>query len=329
MSPLCAIGHADLADLAARELVVGVVAGLRRQVEGDREARSGPWRGCSGTARWTSSRSSGPRRCASSTGGRASRGAARMRRYLRSRHARHRPHAPRPPARHRLLGGRRRARRPGPGVDARHAARRRSAASSSRARSCSPTSTSTTPAPPGALVRALARPARSTCTSAARRTWPTRSGSWPAPRGSTAEDGLQRLWGEVVPVPEANLHVLDGRRDGARGRFRSSTRPATPPTTSATCTSRPGCAFVGDVAGVRIPPADARVAPTPPPDIDVEAWERSLDLIAGWEPAALALTHFGAGRGRRGAPRAPSASALARAGRPRPASTTQEDFVAT
>ncbi len=31
-------GHADLADLAARELVVGVVAGLRRQVEGDRQA---------------------------------------------------------------------------------------------------------------------------------------------------------------------------------------------------------------------------------------------------------------------------------------------------
>ena len=30
--------HADLPDLAARELVVGVVAGLRRQVERDREA---------------------------------------------------------------------------------------------------------------------------------------------------------------------------------------------------------------------------------------------------------------------------------------------------
>ena len=30
--------HADLADLAARQRVVGVVAGLGRQVEGDREA---------------------------------------------------------------------------------------------------------------------------------------------------------------------------------------------------------------------------------------------------------------------------------------------------
>jgi hypothetical protein len=52
-------------------------------------------------------------------------------------------------------------------------------------------------------------------------------------------------------------------------------------------------AFVGDVAGVRIPPARYAVAPTPPPEVDVEAWERSLDLLEAWSPAALALTHFG------------------------------------
>ena len=49
----------------------------------------------------------------------------------------------------------------------------------------------------------------------------------------------------------------------------------------------------GDVAGVRIPPADYVRAPTPPPDIDVEAWQRSIDLVAAREPARLALTHFG------------------------------------
>ena len=26
---------------------------------------------------------------------------------------------------------------------------------------------------------------------------------------------------------------------------------------------------------------------------DVDAWERSLDVVAGWDPAALGLTHFG------------------------------------
>src|SRR5687767_3728298 len=56
---------------------------------------------------------------------------------------------------------------------------------------------------------------------------------------------------------------------------------------------RDGVAYVGDMAGVRIPPYDLTLAPTPPPDIDVEAWERSLDAIAAWEPRTIALTHFG------------------------------------
>jgi hypothetical protein len=34
--------------------------------------------------------------------------------------------------------------------------------------------------------------------------------------------------------------------------------------------------------------------PTPPPDVDLEAWRRSLEVIGGWAPQALALTHFGA-----------------------------------
>ena len=49
---------------------------------------------------------------------------------------------------------------------------------------------------------------------------------------------------------------------------------------------------MGDVAGVRIIPAYI-TPPTPPPDIDLEAWQASLDLVAAWEPSRLALTHFG------------------------------------
>jgi glyoxylase-like metal-dependent hydrolase (beta-lactamase superfamily II) len=54
-----------------------------------------------------------------------------------------------------------------------------------------------------------------------------------------------------------------------------------------------GMAFVGDMAGVRVPSGPFTLAPTPPPDIDVEAWERSLATIAGWHPQRLGLTHFG------------------------------------
>jgi hypothetical protein len=35
------------------------------------------------------------------------------------------------------------------------------------------------------------------------------------------------------------------------------------------------------------------VAPTPPPDIDVEAWLDSLHEVSTWNPSALCLTHFG------------------------------------
>jgi hypothetical protein len=52
-------------------------------------------------------------------------------------------------------------------------------------------------------------------------------------------------------------------------------------------------AFVGDMAGVRVPPEPFTLAPTPPPDIDVEKWEASLETIAAWEPQALGLTHWG------------------------------------
>ena len=101
---------------------------------------------------------------------------------------------------------------------------------------------------------------RSTSTSAARRTSPTRRSSSPAPPGSTAARGLARLWGEVVPVPEANLHILEGGEKTSRAPSPSSTRPATPPTTSATCTSPAAIAFVGDMAGVRVPPRAVHAA---------------------------------------------------------------------
>jgi glyoxylase-like metal-dependent hydrolase (beta-lactamase superfamily II) len=54
-----------------------------------------------------------------------------------------------------------------------------------------------------------------------------------------------------------------------------------------------GDAYVGDVAGVRIPPYAHTVAPTPPPDIDVESLLDSLHTIACWNPQTLGLTHFG------------------------------------
>jgi glyoxylase-like metal-dependent hydrolase (beta-lactamase superfamily II) len=106
------------------------------------------------------------------------------------------------------------------------------------------------------------------------------------------EEGLARLWGEVIPVPEANLRVLSGG-ETVLGDYRVEYTPGHASHHVSFLHEPTGTAFVGDVAGVRIPPSEYVIAPTPPPDIDVEAWDHSIDLIAGWDPRALALTHFG------------------------------------
>ena len=71
MSPACGDRDADLADLAAGELVIGVIAGLGRQVEGDREAGLALLEVARGTARWSAWRPNAPRTCASSRADRA------------------------------------------------------------------------------------------------------------------------------------------------------------------------------------------------------------------------------------------------------------------
>jgi glyoxylase-like metal-dependent hydrolase (beta-lactamase superfamily II) len=108
-------------------------------------------------------------------------------------------------------------------------------------------------------------------------------------------DDMERLWGELEAVPEDRLHVLRG---GERLRVGGDEFEVayTPGHAShhVSYLHGSGTAFVGDTAGVRIPPDGPVIPPTPPPDIDLRAWHQSLQRIADWGPARLAFTHFGA-----------------------------------
>ena len=95
----------------------------------------------------------------------------------------------------------------------------------------------------------------------------------------------------LLPVPAANVVALSGGEE-VEG-FRVTYTPGHASHHVAYLHQATGDAYVGDVAGVRIPPLEFTVAPTPPPDIDVEAWERSLQAVADWLPKRLCLTHFG------------------------------------
>ena len=105
-------------------------------------------------------------------------------------------------------------------------------------------------------------------------------------------DDMERLWGEVAPVPEENLRALSGG-ETIEGSIRVAYTPGHASHHLAYFSGDTGEAFCGDVAGVRIPPSDHVVPPTPPPDIDLGAWERSLHVLEEWAPEELCLTHFG------------------------------------
>jgi glyoxylase-like metal-dependent hydrolase (beta-lactamase superfamily II) len=104
-------------------------------------------------------------------------------------------------------------------------------------------------------------------------------------------DDMAWLWGEIRPVPDRNLRPL---ADGARVEgFLAAHTPGHASHHVAFFREESGHAFPGDATGVRLGGSDLIMPHAPPPDIDLEAWDRSLDLIESWDAEALCLPHFG------------------------------------
>jgi len=101
-------------------------------------------------------------------------------------------------------------------------------------------------------------------------------------------DDFDRLWGELAPVPEGNVRVI-GNVVAGLDAF------PTPGHAShhVSFVAPGGDCFSGDAAGVRIPPAAFLAPVAPPPDVDLEAWGRSLDALEARRPTRLRLPHFG------------------------------------
>ena len=111
-----------------------------------------------------------------------------------------------------------------------------------------------------------------------------------ASAGRIYGDDMERLWGGMQPVPEEQLKVLSGGE--VIGPWRVAYTPGHASHHVSFLHEPTGTAMVGDVAGCRI--ADGPILPpTPPPDVDREAWHDSVRLLEDWAPERIAITHFG------------------------------------
>ena len=108
-------------------------------------------------------------------------------------------------------------------------------------------------------------------------------------------DKMRALFGDFLPVPEGNLRILEGGETlpiGSRElRVLYTPGHASHHVTYYDATER--VAFVGDTAGICMEGNRFILPATPPPDISLELWSTSLDLIAQLHPRRLFLTHFG------------------------------------
>jgi len=113
-------------------------------------------------------------------------------------------------------------------------------------------------------------------------------------------DDMSRLWGEVKPVPADRLRIVGDTRLTIVGHTVDVAK--TPGHASHHVSyflPDAGVAFVGDTAGICRASGRIVLPPTPPPDIDLEAWRVSTDRILSWHPDTLFLTHFGPHRSPR------------------------------
>jgi glyoxylase-like metal-dependent hydrolase (beta-lactamase superfamily II) len=103
------------------------------------------------------------------------------------------------------------------------------------------------------------------------------------------------LWGDIVPVPEENVHAVEGGEvlQVAGIEVRVAYTPGHASHHVSYFETSEGTAFVGDTGGIRVGEPLLVLPPTPPPDIDLEAWAASLALIRAWRPQRVFITHFG------------------------------------
>ena len=105
-------------------------------------------------------------------------------------------------------------------------------------------------------------------------------------------DDMDRLWGEMKPIPENLLVKVDDNDIIKIGEHEFKTIYTPGHAVHHNSYKLENVIFTGDVGGVKIGNHPV-VPPCPPPDINIELWKSSLDKLDAENAEAFYLTHFG------------------------------------
>lgn len=108
-------------------------------------------------------------------------------------------------------------------------------------------------------------------------------------------DDMDRLWGEVRPVPDDRVRVVQDQ-ESFQAAGRTLTAYSTPGHAGhhhAYFDAGSGELFTGDAAGVRLERVPYVRPPTVPPEFDLLAWRSTVGRMRALQPRKLHLTHFG------------------------------------
>ncbi len=106
------------------------------------------------------------------------------------------------------------------------------------------------------------------------------------------KDQMEVLWGRMEKIPESQLEKVDHEAEIVIGEHKFGAWHTPGHARHHIAWQLGTTIFTGDVGGVAIFGGPV-TPPCPPPDIDLEAWVQSINLLRSLNPQELYLTHFG------------------------------------
>lgn len=106
------------------------------------------------------------------------------------------------------------------------------------------------------------------------------------------QDQMERLWGTMKAIPEDQLIAVDHKETISLGEHEITSWHTPGHATHHIAWQFSTFIMSGDVGGVKINNGIV-VPPCPPPDINLEDWSASIELIKKLNPTSLYLTHYG------------------------------------